>query len=155
MKKQTERKIVVTGRGTPPLRLLYVESHWLARKTVGYLMQEVECEWSYADDAAQAVAFVTRARMQPQPQPGAATDIGPFDVIIVDHHQTAEGSGLRVVRALREAGCTGPILAIGLEEITPVEKQRYEKFDVPFLVLTPENHADLKAAVREAHNQAK
>ncbi|EIP99049.1 CheY-like receiver domain-containing protein [Opitutaceae bacterium TAV1] len=138
MKKPTERKIVVTGRGTPPLRLLYVESHWLARKTVGYLMQDVECEWSYADDAAQAVALVGK------------TGEPPFGVIIVDHHQTAEGSGLRVVRALREAGYAGTILAVGVEEISGIERQRYEKFDVPFLVLTPENHIDLKTAVREA-----
>ncbi|EIP98967.1 hypothetical protein OpiT1DRAFT_03467, partial [Opitutaceae bacterium TAV1] len=67
-----------------------------------------------------------------------------------DHHQTAEGSGLRVVRALREAGYAGTILAVGVEEISGIERQRYEKFDVPFLVLAPEHHIDLKTAVREA-----
>ncbi|EIP99287.1 hypothetical protein OpiT1DRAFT_03800 [Opitutaceae bacterium TAV1] len=144
MKKQSDLPASMACLKADPLRLLYVESHWLSRKTVWYLMQDVNCVWTYADNAAQAVALVTRTRA------GSPGDAAPFDVIIVDHHQTAEGSGLRAVRALREAGCTGTILAIGLDEITPVEKQRYEKFDVPFLVLAPENPADLKTAIREA-----
>lgn len=132
-----------------PLRLLYVESHWLSRKTVWYLMQDVNCVWTYADNARQAVAIVAkeRIRMGAQAAPDAAPGKNSFDVIIVDHHQTAEGSGLRVVRALREAGYAGTILAIGLEEISEIEKQRYEAFDTPFLVLTPENHGGLKTAV--------
>ncbi|RRJ94966.1 response regulator [Opitutaceae bacterium TAV4] len=140
MKKQPDSSATIANPETDPLRLLYVESHWLSRKTVWYLMQGVDCVWTYADNAAQAVALVVQSHKKST----------PFDVLIVDHHQTAEGSGLRVVRTLREAGCKDTILAIGLDEITPVEKQRYEKFDVPFLVLTPQNPADLKTAVREA-----
>lgn len=123
-----------------PLKLLYVQPYWLSRRTVWFLMQDVECAWTYADNAAQAVAQVKKATVES----------APFDVVVVDHHQSAEGSGLRVVRALREAGWTNTIIAIGVEEITGIERQRYEKFEVPFLFLTPENHADLKTLVRRA-----
>ncbi|OAM91046.1 response regulator [Termitidicoccus mucosus] len=125
---------------TFPLRLLYVESHWLSRRTIWYLMQDVECVWIYADNAAQAVTLVEKSHAQS----------APFDVIVVDHHQTAGDSGLRVVRALREAGGKDMILAIGVEEISEIERQHYEKFDVPFLLLMPENHTDLKTAVLAA-----
>lgn len=103
-------------------------------------MQDVGCTWTYADDAAQAVALAEKSKEESV----------PFDVVIVDHHQPGEGSGLRVVRALHEAGWTGSILAIGVEEITGIERQRYKKFEVPFLFLTPANHAELKTLVRRA-----
>lgn len=138
--KHDSEKLSPPTASPRPLRLLYVESHWLSRKVVWYLMQDVDCTWTYADNAAQAVALSEKSK----------AECTPFDVVIVDHDQTAEGSGLRVARTLRQAGCKDTILAIGLDEITPVEKQRYEKFDVPFLVLTPQNPADLKTTVREA-----
>jgi DNA-binding NarL/FixJ family response regulator len=140
MKSESDRTNGPSAPTAHPLRLLYVESHWLSRRTVWYLMQDVECVWTYADNAAQAVALAEKSK----------AESALFDVVIVDHHQSAEGSGLRVVRALHEAGWTGTILAIGVDEITGIERQRYEKFDVPFLFLTPENHADLKTLVRGA-----
>ncbi|AHF89899.1 response regulator receiver [Opitutaceae bacterium TAV5] len=138
--RQPDAAVGAAHSRVSPLRLLYVESHWLSRKVAWYLMQDVDCVWTYADNAAQAVALAEKAK----------AESAPFDVVIVDHHQSAEGSGLRVVRALREAGWADTILAIGVEEITGIERQRYETFDVPFLFLTPENHADLKAFVRGA-----
>ncbi|MDR1283962.1 MAG: response regulator [Opitutaceae bacterium] len=128
---------------TAPLRLLYVESHWLSRRTVWHLMQDVDCVWTYADNAAQAVSLVSKA--------GVARE--PFDVIIVDHDQTQGGSGLCVVRALREAGCKDTIIAIGVDAISELERQRYATFEVSFLLLTPENHGDLKTAVRAVVGQ--
>lgn len=136
MKPETDRTACPSGPTARPLRLLYVESHWLSGKVAWYLMQDVECVWIYADNVAQAVAQVTKS--------------APFDVIIIDHHQSTEGSGLRVVRALREAGCKETILAIGVDDITGIEKQRYETFDVPFLLLTAANHTDLKTAVLDS-----
>ncbi|HEY9247897.1 MAG TPA: response regulator [Rariglobus sp.] len=120
-----------------PLKLLCVQPYWLARTTLLYLLDGEAVEWTFADDDRQMLDMIAKTT-------------GGFDMVLVDHAQRDGASGLRVVRALREAGCTNTLLAIGVEEITGIERRRYAKFDVPFLLLTPENHADLMTHVRGA-----
>lgn len=107
--KHDSEKLSPPTASPRPLRLLYVESHWLSRKVVWYLMQDVDCTWTYADNAAQAVALSEKSK----------AECTPFDVVIVDHDQTAEGSGLRVARTLRQAGCKDTILAIASMKSPP------------------------------------
>ncbi|AHF93376.1 response regulator receiver [Opitutaceae bacterium TAV5] len=130
----------VAGRAcvpAAPLRLLHVESHWLSRKVLWWLMKDVPCGWTHAGSAGEAVALAV-------PQDGAAA---PFDVIIVDHEQTEDDSGLRVVRALREAGHDGPVIAVTVDEITDIEKKRYADLAALLLFLSPGNVDALKTAV--------
>ncbi|RRJ96967.1 response regulator [Opitutaceae bacterium TAV4] len=144
-----------SGKGPAmPLRLLYVQSHWLARKVAWWLMQDVPCIWTYAGNAAEALAKVgvsssadggSDAESGPEPGEQAAR----FDVVIVDHEQ-AEGSGLRIVRMLRDAGYKGPIIAITVDEVGDIEKTCYENLDTPLLLLLPDKAGMMKNAVAEA-----
>lgn len=114
-----------------PLRLIYVQPHWLPRKTIQYLLKGAPAEWCFADDERQALALMGKVP-------------GSHDVVLVDHEQT-EGSGLRVVRALRTTGYSGSMLAVTVDGLHPIECRRYEAFRVPVFLLLPGTIQTLKA----------